>query len=628
MLTKQTSFLGGLDRLYDTTRRSAENSYPYLVNARIRDDSVCPVSKPLELLLPEEGNLQGLYSTNTLAVVFINGRAYYRDFTLAGSSFNKIDGFQMDENAAVFYAELVPSSSINYERKAGTDKVISFNDTIAASDACLVVQDGVSQPHAIFSNGLARIIQTWDEWSTEIREYVPIGKQMFYDTKTGILHVVLPNGKRIARSVSGRPLDFLIAIDENGNKLGTINESGAQVLAYAVSEEEITAIKPSNSPEGFLVGSKNNIWLVSGSTSELIYGEPLRFSATAVMNTGPINHFVNTNSLGDTLFIDVTSIRSFNAVLQAQNEGRNAIFSRKISKIIEGINQTSDSCACEFDNYNLFSVQTKFGPALMVYDNVNEHFVGLDMYSTLDSGERIKFLSPLKINNEQRLLAATSGNRLLELFAGTEKETASVYIGDFTTESFEHKIAYFRGLFLYPFEDGTVNATTYVDGKPDQSLSFPVKDSLEVDSDIVPNILNDKDDTRSITFTLETSRQGHKSGVLWSWDFNIRLSKFEIELKPFESKVDTTQKVQDFVRNRLNTGVSISEYAPDTGNYNTVITILGKGFTNVTFITIGGVNHSFTTINDGIITVAAKNSGVIKLVSNYDTVTAGVFTLS
>jgi len=72
------------------------------------------------------------------------------------------------------------------------------------------------------------------------REYVPVGKQMLWHD--GILYVVSPNGKQIFRSVTGRPLDFMVNITPSGDKDPLEAVGGASSVSHSVDFEPITSI--------------------------------------------------------------------------------------------------------------------------------------------------------------------------------------------------------------------------------------------------------------------------------------------------------------------------------------------------------------------------------------------------
>ena len=115
-----------------------------------------------------------------------------------------------------------------------------------------MVQDGINQPWLIQLNELiniltARKLNTYNQWSNvssgaNSREYVPIGKQMMY--LNSILFIVAPNGRSIYRSVSGRPLDFMVNIDVDGKKVPSEIIGGAASVSFAADFDEITCITP------------------------------------------------------------------------------------------------------------------------------------------------------------------------------------------------------------------------------------------------------------------------------------------------------------------------------------------------------------------------------------------------
>ena len=125
----------------------------------------------------------------------------------------------MDRSAEIF-VQAVPASTQNFLRKetnvAGASLELDMENTVQRTVAAIIVQDGINQPKIIeISGGKAtdRVSKTYAEWidgTYTSREYIPIGKQMaFFNNK---LFVVSTDGTEIYHSVSGRPMDFVVAI--------------------------------------------------------------------------------------------------------------------------------------------------------------------------------------------------------------------------------------------------------------------------------------------------------------------------------------------------------------------------------------------------------------------------------
>jgi len=621
----QSSFAGGFTRQFDTSKIGPDQ-YPLLINGRMRDDIIEPIRKPVRITngLPAVPlNVQSLYASDIFALIFIDGKVFYRDFSVSSSAFVQISDFQMDASVATIFAELVPTSSVNFSRKAAggnANNGVNLSSVTTASPACVVCQDGLNQPRLIFSNGTAVISKKFEDWSMANREYVPIGKQMLYSSE-GILYIVSPNGKLMYRSVSGRPLDFIIAVDANGDKLPSEAESGAAALSHAVMYETITALIRVNSVEGFVVTSSKNTWLVKTNLNNLLYGEPT-FTNQYYFNTGAVNHFSSCELIGDTTLIDINGVRSFNAVKNFNVEGQNSPFSKQINNIFKGINQPSWVCAITFDNYAFYSVQTIYGPAVLVYDTLGEVFVGLDIYEGIAA---IKQFAEIKVGTTHKLLFITVDNKLYEAFASESFEKTSFYIGDFTSRNpkISLKPEQLQAVFLNSKQTGIVNATIYVDGKKQFALREAIRETITTipNPQTIPFGDDVNDSVKTLSYNLTKSDSGWKVGVLLEWNFDTTLSMIRLQYNSEEQQNSFESQAVDYGRYSGATKIMLDRFAPASGPVGAVVVLTGMGLSNVTNVTLNNMQVTFTLIDDNAITFnvpAGATTGKIRLVSNYD----------
>ena len=289
----QASFNGGIDLFTERTRLGPDK-YPLLINARSRYGKLRAINKPQLISegLPA-GRMQGLYAAGSYALVFANGYAYLRNYDSASSSFVQHPSFSMSPGAHEVFVELVPASTINYARALTTDAEpqsgITLGENIAPSPVAAIVQDGLTQPWIILSNGEARVTLNYDQWqnSANGREYVPIGKQMVF--ADGKLWVASPDGKQVYQSVSGRPLDFMIVVDNEGNKLPLETDGGAANVSHRVMYDTITALGRVSSIEGgfYVGGLKNSFLVIPNTNAALIYGE-YQLTNRYISATGPL----------------------------------------------------------------------------------------------------------------------------------------------------------------------------------------------------------------------------------------------------------------------------------------------------------------------------------------------------
>ncbi len=183
--------------------------------------------------------------------------------------------------------------------------------------------------------------------------------------------MVSADRKRILRSVSGRPIDFVVNVDINGSKGGD-----AETVSYAVSSEDITCLSILNTGE-LLIGTINGMYPIVLNYDKVIFQEPT-FLNNSSISAGVTNQNSFIDILGDYAFIDKDGLRSFNAVSQLRNEGRNSLFSTLVNSLFVNISQNNLTSAYVFDNYAFFAVNTIYGPVVLVYDTTRQKWVSID----------------------------------------------------------------------------------------------------------------------------------------------------------------------------------------------------------------------------------------------------------
>lgn len=537
---EQLAFDGGMNQQVDPTRLQP-SEYPLLINGRTRYGVVEPVALPADA--DPQGTLtgrkiQGFIAAGPYFIVFADGKAFYRDVTMVNAAYNQIPGFQMDRLVDVIYAEAVPASYMNYKRKLTTaddnTSGIHLFDSVAGSPQCVVCQDGVSQPRLIFEDGSTRVANTYEDWTIDNREYIPIGYQMMY--LNGVLYVVgdISTGsykapkRQIFRSVTGRPLDFVVNIATDGSKGGD-----ASTTSLGVDYDAITCISKLNSNvSGFFVSTAKNSYIAYPDINkELIFAE-YQFAYQPLFNTGPINNFSMCDLVGDAAFIDFGGIRSFNAVLQNRNEGRNLPFSKKVALLFATITQTS-TASVTFDDYAFFAIDSIYGRAVLVYDTIQSIWIGIDIYDNFQDGEYIQQFCEVKVGTTRRLFCRTSGNRIYELFAGTEVATVKVYLGDWCSNDpmVEQHPQTLKCVFTDVEEAGNVTVTPYIDRLAFEQTSAPLKATTPVFAVplAVPFGAADKDVVRNVNFGLVNVDNGWKVGFLIQWSFAAQLTHVRCE---------------------------------------------------------------------------------------------------
>jgi hypothetical protein len=555
----QESFIQGMNQQLDSTRID-KSEYALLINGRNRYDFIRPINLPLRITDPliNNGNMQGSYDVGSVNIVFKNGKAFYKDENFPSSNYNQVAEFQMDPNAPLLFAETVPTSYNNFSR------VPVENDTrrsdvrlvtpISGSAAGLVVQDGINPPWIINSDLTARQLKGYSEWDAEKdREYVPIGKMMLYSN--GILYIVSREGTSIYHSVTGRPLDFMVNIDNNGDKLPNEANGGAATMAFSVSFEPITCIARLPTDDGtFFVstGSKASYTITPlVEVSDLILGEP-DYKITFLFSDGSISPFGFIELIGDSAFVSFTGLRSFNSVLQLKNEGKNSPFSKKIGPILQGIVQDY-TAAINFDNFAFFAVNTIYGRGIVVYDTLNQVFVGLDIYPGVE--QIIKF-TVVKTILGTKLFFVDSMSNYYEAFASEEIATCSIYFGDWCSDdpSMESKPWQLKLVYNDCVESGTVSASVYADKKLGGSLSQQLVQSLATPNEglITPPFGVATTDTVQILdfdFTVK-GLQSWRAGFYVSWAIDAKLSHVKFSALDEPNISSPTTQANRFATNK------------------------------------------------------------------------------
>lgn len=607
----KTSFAGGINFAVEPYK-IAETEIAYLSNGRARYNSIEPIQKPLLDVngLAGIAKFQGLYAAGRYALVFGDGKAFYKDYDAAGSAWIQIAGFQMSALVDTIYAELVPASSVNYLRKSGTtvNDSVTLNSTLAGTPQCIICQDGTSQPQLINFDLTSRITLTYGEWSIDNQEYVPIGKQMlFYDSR---LYIISQDGRKIYRSVSGRPLNFMVVIDQNGNKLPNEVDGGAAVVSHAVDYEQISCIAPANTPDGsFFVSTLRNSYLVQPNMQSTLFGEPT-FNNVTLFSTGVTNQFSYVQLIGDSAFIDFTGVRSYNAVLQTKIESKNNPFSAKIYPWFQGVLQSS-TAAILHDDYGFFSVNTIYGRAVIVYDTLRAAWESIDFWSFTSADEYPTQFAEIKTSTGRRVLLTLTSGGVYQAFSDTSAvETVSLYAGDWATGvlTIEQNPELLKLLFSETRETGTVFASTFVDSENSLELYAPINETApQQQVPITPPFgTQDRDLTQCLSFQLGRARNGSKVGFLIEWAFRATLDQIDYRAGMFESQASLQEMTTKEAGYRA--GVpEITLVTPSNGTVGTIVTIIGKSLETVQTLLVGSVEATILTQAPSQITFTIPN---------------------
>lgn len=552
--------------------RLQPSQYRIGLNVRNRYDVLDEVHSSVldtALDLYETGILHELITFGNYLVAFKNGNAYYRLYNDSG--WRKILGFGMSKVAPRYWTCVVPLGTTNYARvstvySSGTASnayaainQIGFDTAsvanITGSAPGLVVQDNVNQPMFLYidSDGIqVRTIQTYSSWLIDVdpstgamgplgdhREYVPIGNLMAYTD--GVLYVTSPDKSTIFRSVTGRPLDFVINVDKDGKAGGD-----AWTTSYSVGTGNISALK--GMPDGslFVAAGNSNFILVKNTANNapLLFGEFL-FVRKYLCESTCISDRCIIDSAGDTRFIDLNGVRSFNAIQQLQNEGRNSPFTAAIQLALKDIVQDV-AAAILFDNYELYGINTIFGPAIAVYDTISNCWTSFDVSQT--GGKKIKQFAKIELG-VQRLYAVTEDDQLYALYASPNYDVGNVMTSAISASMVqgadtiklnnaknEVKPVDFRLILNRIRQDSVVTLLPIVDNRVSANIPNGITKYITYVNPTNPYsgliALPDIDtQLTNLYFPMPNCEQGWKAAMLIAWTGGGSITQFSMSMK-------------------------------------------------------------------------------------------------
>lgn len=409
----QTDFTGGMTAAADSAKTPA-NAYRILLNGRVRRNAITGAFAPVRIETPNVVH-QAVFASDDQLILVAGGEIYKLE---DADKISKIpNSLLLSQTADVVYHVDTPAAT---NQLVGLDDAAVYASESTTTPECTILQDGLSQPALFFSQGVARRAQTYAEWTPALREYVPIGKQMCHSGK--VTYIVSQDGRKIYRSVSGRPTDFVININNAGAKRGD-----AETTYTAVSAAKTKALVAGQNG-GFLAFTGAYAYAGTPDSSlRLIFGE-LQIRPQELFPIGAIGQNSFTMARGMSVFVSPQGIQSFDQVLQLQQESNNTPFGAQIvDYIIRPITYAATATA---DDYTFFGLETIFGDGVLVYDNQLETFVSIDLVG------RVKEFAVVQQAGRSRVFFITTANELFELplYSGARK-AYSVYFGERTAGS-------------------------------------------------------------------------------------------------------------------------------------------------------------------------------------------------
>lgn len=547
----QKTFSDGL-YFYGSDLKIPDNGYQWLLNGRTRDANVKPISKHIQDNKAPVGLKQCIATLGNIKLLFVAGKAYYQLF--GTTAWIQLGFFSMNPSVSKIYTCLVPASVNNFKRELNADNNIysdvqsSPSSTVNGSISGLVVQDGITQPWFIYLNQtnntvLARQLFNYNQWSNTndtLKEYVPIGTFMMFMNQK--LFIVARDGRSVYHSITGRPIDFMINVDSDGNKNVLEASGGASSISFTFDFNQITGIYISNASDIFIYTTNQNIRLIQFDYTNTIFDEPTYREAMPSIPYGGVNDKACIELGGDEIIIDKTTIVSFNAVNQQKIEAKNTVFSKMLTTILKDIVQTTKVCVGRFDDYVLFSIQSTFGPIIAVFDVVQNLWVSFDITGAV----RVKEFALLHTEGTKQIFCITYDNEVFELFGSeTEGEVCTFRTRAYARDELSWQKSQSLVLnFAGGLPTDNVRVIEYVDEKYSAELVRPLRvEELGILYPVRPPVIMPNEVLPfPIKFDFARGLQGRKIVFIIIWSGTATLEELELITTDINSETSSQQR--------------------------------------------------------------------------------------
>jgi hypothetical protein len=238
-------------------------------------------------------------------------------------------------------------------------------------------------------------------------------------------------------------------------------------------------------------------------------------------------------------------------------EGKNSPFSAKLAKLFTNIIQ-SVNAASTSDNYAFFSMDTVFGPAIVVYDTLRENFVGIDMFENLgvdfdNYPARVKQFAETKTTIGRRFFFITTSNKLFEYYASPVTAICRLYTKEYCSNdpNVELKPTNCYSIFVDSQEEGLVTFQLFVDRILNYTTTESVDKNLTIPTTIIPPPfgLYTQDSVDNVSTSFQQVRQGWKFLVAISWNFTSTLTNVKCIADDVKSMNSLRSQVKAYARN-------------------------------------------------------------------------------
>lgn len=528
MTITQSTFAGGMSALFDSTKTPA-SQYRLALNGRVRRNAFEGRFEYVSYETPT-GLHQAVFALDATLILMVAGLPY--KILLDNKLAVPISTAEVLSNSAEYIYHLpVPAATnlkVNGQRRT----------TVSTYPETVILQDGTSQPLLLSPELTVRKAGTYDTWTYEAPEYVPIG--LFMASSGNKSFIVSPDRKKIYQSVSGRQTDYVLDFDDNGNKRGD-----ASTTALVVATAALTAIVPSQN-SGLLSFTNYNAYAHDPDPSRPLFFGEIDLVPRDLFPVGAINHLAFSFASGESIFVTASGIQSFNQVMQEFRASNNSPFGGPIADyLVLPLTQTATATV---DDYTFIAANTIYGPGVLVYDNRLQAYVSIDI-----TPGAVKEFAVLQHNGLKRLFFITAeGLYELPIYSGT-RTTAHIYFGEYNSQA-ANKTTRVVGLNL-GFNDvrssGTVVCELWTDKKLNHGLrtqqALTADDVDEADFSAVPQRYPLATETKSavLSFDLCDADTGYASGVFVSIAADARLVSATIDTE--EGVTAAALPVQDLI---------------------------------------------------------------------------------
>lgn len=599
-LFKQDNFSRGLDAEYSRIKPQ-EGAYPLLINGRTRSGVPTPVKQHKKITGLPHGILQDIAVVGDLLIAIVAGKVFYRN--LAGDNlWNSLSANAiLDTTVDEVYTRLLPVTSNFFNLRGEPDWTNNvFNANIASQPQALYASDGLNPAVLINASGFYTTAGDYNTWSQNDPTYIPVGTIPCVSGQKFFL--VSQDKKVIYQSVSGRATDFMVNRDTNGNKGGPAN-----TMQIAVDYNDITALIPTQD-NGLMACTLYATYFIFPDTNAKLFGE-YRYRSEMAFPVGCVNHKSIVDLVGDTAFITQTGIQSFNVASQLKRESNNFPLGAKIQRYLA--NPQYDTAAINFDDYALFSMNTTFGRAVVIYDTIREQFVSIDTgFGT------VKKFAIYRASGQLRLFFSNTDDELYEAYAGEEYAILRILLGDYSAQDAAamHAVDKLYASFTNIRGEVPVELSVYSDNRLVQTTNAVLTSNSIVTA--APTVYPFVQAAESDTLDIQLGRKmlGLKTTVWLAWQGYAELVGIACEGSIMEAQgksIDATlekaidDKIIVFGNTLLGTPVIAVDYAKAENLIK-----------NEHYVVTGNVHNGGQIITDGVFIMPATTAYVDGTLAN------------